>query len=155
MALSSKMSTGTAEEFEVVPFEGVSEVGTEGKHEAGRDWKESKESFIERRTTGAYLEPHELIRQLMVSYSDWEVEGDVTWLSRTMRDWCLRLVRSLMRTYSELPYERASELAKVCVWESVRRTLWHDGGKGYLSRKLRFGLQLVAIQEVEWSWSEQ
>ncbi len=155
MAMSSQMSSATAEEFELVRSEGFGGGSSEGKFEGWSYWAQSKEAHIELRTMGAFLEPHELIRQLMSTFAEWEIEGDVTWLSRTMRDWCLRLVRSLKRTYHELEWQKASELAKVCVWESVRRTYREDEDQGFLTRKVRLGLDLVATQEVEWSWSEQ
>ncbi len=152
--MSSAMSSGTAEDFEFVGSEVLGERFSEGKSERWSCWAESKESHIEMRTMKAFLEPHELVRQVMTTFADWEIEGDPSWLNRTLREWVLRLIRSLRRTYDQLEWDRAAELGKFCVWEGVRRSYWANEDQGAMVRKVSFGLELVLRQENECQMSD-
>ncbi len=97
----------------------------------------------------AYMECHECVRQMQVSLEDFDVSGDVSWPQRSILDIALRMVRSVMRTYSEVSHERAMELAKVCWWEAVRRILSFFKDDAKMTRKVRLVLDLMRASQVE------
>ncbi len=106
-----------------------------------------KMSMIELRLMSQSIECFEAMRHHCTVLSDFDEKGDCLWPMRTSYDIHVRLVRTLMRTYSTMRDDVASKVSRLVFHEAWRRHFRGVSAGSRLHKKMLYLRELWATYE--------
>ena len=109
-----------------------------------------KLSHLELRSMNQRIELSEALRQLGNHWDEFRCSGDVGWLSRSLRDVGVRILRTVVSTYPSVSQIEACTLVKVVFIEGMRRQgMSCHGDEGLRAQYKAYFRGLRAMEEAE------
>ena len=108
---------------------------------------EMRLTHIERRAMNDNMKPHELVRQLMTVFWEFDPSGDASWPLRSIRDLILDYMRALSARYREMSVQEKAMLCRLALFEAAKRHI--EGCADNPEERDKYDLVYTLCQAIE------